>query len=226
LTIPFLKTMSVPKLAVLTTGLAAAMLAATLSPQAAQASPTEVSACTGCHAAGGSVVATPASATQAPGASYTVALAYTGGDGSADGYWISGSDGSSATGSSATTASMTAPAAAGTYTYTVWVRSGVTASTTYTITVAAGTTPPSTTPVTPPATTPVTPPATTPVTPPATTPVTTPVTPATTAPATTPPVGASTTTPAGAGAPAVLDSSAVIPVGAPDTGAGGASAAE
>ena len=140
-----LKKMSIPKAAVLATGLTAAVLVAMLGPSAATASPSKQSNCTGCHNAGGSVKATPASATQAPNASYKVALAYTGGDGSANGFWISG-NGVNVTGSSATTATMTAPAAAGTYTYTVWVRSGVAATTTYSITVSAPTSAPTVTP--------------------------------------------------------------------------------
>ncbi|MEP7036086.1 MAG: Ig-like domain repeat protein, partial [Actinomycetota bacterium] len=130
-----LKKKTIPKIAVLATGLTAALLAVTISPQAAQAHVGYTQSCDGCHSAGGSVKATPSSATLAPGASYTVAFAYTGGGG-ASGFWISG-NGVNVTGGSATSASMTAPATAGPYTYTVWVRSGVTASTTYTINVAA-----------------------------------------------------------------------------------------
>src|SRR5450756_586251 len=88
-----------------------------------------------CHALGGSVIASPSSYTLTPGAAYTVALAFTGGT-SPVGYWISG-NGANVTASNAGPASMTAPAAAGSYSYTVWMRSGVVASTTYTITVAA-----------------------------------------------------------------------------------------
>jgi hypothetical protein len=183
-----LKKMSIPKIAVLATGAAAALLAATISPAPiAQAYPTPPqSACTGCHTSGGSVSATPSIATPAPGAPYTVTLAFTGGAGGNTGYWISGNSeniiGSAATGSTRTQA-MSAPAAAGSYTYTVWMRDGTAATSTYTITVgAAPTTPPVTTPpvTTPPVTTPpvTTPPVTTP-------PVTTP--PVTTPPVTTPP---------------------------------------
>jgi len=172
--------MTVPKIAVLATGLTAAVMVATINPApVAQASPDYASACTECHTAGGSVAATPSSATLAPGAAYTVALAFTGGS-SPVGYWISG-NGASVTASNAGPVSMTAPAAAGSYTYTVWMRSGVVASTTYSITVA----PPVTT-TTPPVTT-TTPPVTT-TTPPVTTttpPVTTTTPPVTT---TTPPV--------------------------------------
>jgi len=185
--------MNLPKVAVLATGAAVALMVATISPQAAQASPSQAAACTGCHTAGGSVTATPSLATVAPGASYTVALAFTGGTGTV-GYWISG-NGESVSGSSAS-ATMTAPATAGTYTYTAWVRQDVTSSATYTITVEGtpGATPPA---------------------------PTTPATDAPTVPATDAP-----TVPA-AGAPVVADQgaaapgTAVIPAGAPDTGAGG-----
>ena len=127
--------MNIPKVAVLAAGLTAAVVAVTMTTAPAQASPGYASACTDCHTAGGSVAATPSSATLAPGAAYTVALAFNGGS-SPVGYWISG-NGASVTASNAGPASMTAPAAAGSYTYTVWMRSGVVASTTYTITVAA-----------------------------------------------------------------------------------------
>jgi hypothetical protein len=138
------KRKTIPKIAVLVTGLTAAVVAATMTITPAQASPGYASACTGCHTAGGLVVATPSSATLAPGASYTVALVFTGGT-SPTGYWLSG-NGASVTASDAGPVSMTAPAAAGSYTYTVWMRSGVTASTTYTITVGpVATTPPPTT---------------------------------------------------------------------------------
>jgi len=153
--------LSIPKVAVLATGLAAAVMVATVSPApVAQAKTGYTEDCTGCHSAGGSVTAT-AAATQLPGASYTVALAFTGGS-SPNAFWISG-NGVNVTGSSATSATMTAPATAGTYTYTVWVRSGVVASTTYSITVAAApttTTPPVTTTTTPPVTTTTEPPTT------------------------------------------------------------------
>jgi len=160
-----LKKLSIPKVAVLATGLAAGVMVVTINPSPAQAFPSQTQACTGCHAAGGSVTATPSNAALAPGAAYTVALAFTGGAGGSVGYWISG-EGGNVNGSS-TTAAMTAPAAAGTYTYTVWMRDDVTSSTTYSITVGVA-------PTTPPVTTP---PVTTPPTtePPVTTPPTTPV---------------------------------------------------
>ena len=147
-----LKRTTIPKIAVLATGLTAAILAATINPAPAQAYPTYASTCTPCHTAGGSVSATPSSATPASGAAYTVALAFTGGtSGANSGYWISG-NGVSLTGGPAAVSSysvaMTAPAAAGTYTYLVWMRQGVASSKSFSITVGA---PPTTTP--PPTTT-------------------------------------------------------------------------
>ena len=136
-----LKRKTIPKVAVLAAGLTAAVVAVTMTSAPAQASPGYASTCSSCHTAGGSVAATPSSVTLAPGAAYTVALAFTGGS-SPVGYWVSG-NGASVTASDAGPVSMTAPAAAGSYTYTVWMRSGVVASTTYTITVApVATTPP------------------------------------------------------------------------------------
>jgi len=193
----YLKKMSIPKVTVLATGMAVALLAATMSPQAATASPSQASDCSACHPAGGSLTATPSGTSIAGGAAYTVALAYTGGTGSPAGFWISG-NGASVTGSSATSAAMTAPAAAGTYSYTVWVRSGSVASATYSITV-AGT-------------------GTTPTTPAAGTAPTTP------ALASGPGVEADPAAASGAGT--VADPSALIPVGAPNTGAGGAAKTE
>jgi hypothetical protein len=190
-----LKRTSIPKIAVLATGLTAAIVAGTMTIAPAQASPSYASACTGCHTAGGSVKATPSSASLAPGATYTVALAFTGGT-SPVGYWISG-NGASVTASTAGPATMTAPAAAGSYTYTVWMRSGVVASTTYSITVA--TVPPTTIPPTtiPPTTIPPTtiPPTTIPPTtiPPTTVPPTT-VPPTTVPPTTVPPTTVPPTT--------------------------------
>src|SRR5450631_415415 len=190
-----LKKMSIPKIAVLATGAIAALLVATVGQAPAQASPSYATACSACHALGGSVTATPSTATVAPGAAYTVALVFTGGS-SPVGYWISG-NGASVNASNAGPASMTAPAAAGSYTYTVWMRSGTSATTTYSITVAAAptttttTVPPTTTTTTvppPTTTTTMTPSTTTPTVPPTTT--TPPVLPSTT----TPPVPPTTTT--------------------------------
>src|SRR5450631_3362241 len=190
--------MSLPKIAVLATGAIAALLVTTVGQAPAQAHPSYASTCVPCHDAGGSVAATPSSATLAPGAPYTVALVFTGGS-SPVGYWISG-NGASVTASDAGPAPMTAPAAAGSYTYTVWMRSGVAASTTYSITVAAGptttttTVPPTTTTTTAPPTTTTTtvPPTTTTTVPPTTT--TTTVPPSTTT-TTVPPTTTTTTVP-------------------------------
>jgi hypothetical protein len=197
-----LKKLSLPKVAVLGTGLAAAVMVATVSPApVAQAHVGYTETCDGCHDVGGSVSATPSSATPAPGAAYTVALAFTGGT-SPSGFWISG-NGVNVTGSSSTSATMTAPAAAGTYTYTVWVRAGVVNHTTYAITVAAApvttTTPPVTT-TTPPVTTTSTPPVdpttnTSPVDPTTTPPVDPTASTSPVDPTTTPPVDPTTSTP-------------------------------
>jgi serine protease len=168
-----LKRSTIPKIAVLATGLTAAILVATINPAPAQAQPYKQTACTECHTAGGSVSATPSSPTLAPSVAYTVALVFTGGT-SPDGYWISG-NGVSVNASNAGPAPMTAPATAGTYTYTVWMRSGVVASTTYSITVST-TPPPTTTTTTPPPTTTTTTPPPTTTTPPPTTTTTVPPT--------------------------------------------------
>src|SRR5450631_2529461 len=193
-----LKKMSIPKIAVLATGAIAALLVATVGQAPAQASPSYATACSACHALGGSVTATPSTATVAPGAAYTVALVFTGGS-SPVGYWISG-NGASVNASNAGPASMTAPAAAGSYTYTVWMRSGTSATTTYSITVAAAptttttTVPPTTTTTTePPTSTTTTPPPPTTTTPPTAPPTTTTTEPPTST--TTEPPTSTTTTP-------------------------------
>jgi len=159
--------MTIPKIAVIVTGLTAAVLVAVINPAApAQAYPTYASTCTGCHTAGGTVSATPSSATPAPGAAFTVALAITGGTGANSGYWISGGTPAvSLTGTAAGTTfpavAMTAPAAAGTYTYTVWMRNTVASSKTFSITVGAVTTTPAPTTVAPTTPAPTTPAPTT-----------------------------------------------------------------
>jgi Bacterial Ig-like domain (group 3) len=133
------KQKNIPKIAVLAAGLAVATMAATIHPApVAQAYPTPpASNCTGCHSAGGSVAATAPTTPLAPGAAYTVSLAFTGGSGNS-GYAITGGAnaviGSAAAGATRTQA-MTAPAV--TTTYTVYMRQGVAASAQYTITVAA-----------------------------------------------------------------------------------------
>ena len=132
---------SLAKIAVLLTGLAAAILAVTLSPQAAHAFPSKQQDCTNCHGVGtpaGTVNAVPSTSTPAAGATYTVLVTEpanaAGGD---TGYWIANSTAAGVTGTSTgvyagndgtlaatRTATMTAPAAAGTYWYKVWAVKG------------------------------------------------------------------------------------------------------
>src|SRR5450759_2498033 len=66
-----LKRKSIPKVAVLATALAVGFMAATVDMRPAQANPSNPGSpnCTQCHTLGGSVTATPSSATMAPGAS-------------------------------------------------------------------------------------------------------------------------------------------------------------
>ena len=162
--------MSLPKIAVLVTGLAAAILVATMSPQAAHATP-RASSCASCHAGApaATTTATPSTATPVAGATYTVAITLTANPtGGMTGYGIvpatagTGETFGGNTGSQlAFTATMTAPATSGTYSYTVWTNqgprtAGAVGSVTYSITVTGGsTTPPVTTPpvTTPPVTT-------------------------------------------------------------------------
>jgi len=194
-----LKRKSIPKLAVLATGMAAAVMVAAVNMAPAQANPFNPGSpnCTECHTAGGSVLATT-TPIAVGGAPYTVTLAFTGSTSStAVGYRITRAGETPVFASDATTAEMTAPAAIGSYTYTVWMRSGVVATTTYTINIteaAPATTAPATTA-----------PATT--------------APATTAPATVAPTVVPTVVPTTI--PPVV-APAVVPVGAPATGAGGA----
>src|SRR5450631_3080080 len=130
-----LKKMSIPKVAVLATGLTAAVLAAMLGPSAAQATPTKQANCTGCHGSGsvsGTVTAKPSTATLSTGAAYTVLVTPPATPAGANtGFWIANSDATGATGTttgvtggpgsaSTYTAAMTAPATAGTYYYKVW----------------------------------------------------------------------------------------------------------
>ena len=155
-----LKRTTIPKIAVLATGLTAAILVATINPAPAQAEPSFGVTCTGCHTAGGSVTATPSSPTVAPGAAYTVAIVITNAASGNSGYNISLAGASVLVGAPAAgktfSAAMTAPAAAGTYTYNVGADTGAppgaASATTYSITVGA---PPTTTP--PPTTTTTTP---------------------------------------------------------------------
>ena len=145
---------TIPTLAVLATGLAAALLVATIDPLPAQATPSKARDCTGCHGSGsvaGTVRATPSTTSPAPGAAYTVAVTAPAGRGNT-GYWIANSNASGATGSStgarggpssaaSYTATMRAPATPGTYYFKVWAvrgpdnSSGVTSFARYQITV-------------------------------------------------------------------------------------------
>src|SRR4029079_13071662 len=149
------KLSSIPKVAVLATGLTVALLAATIQPMPAQATP-RASNCTGCHAsapgATTTVTAIPSTATPAPGATYTVAITLSanplGGD---TGYGIvpiapaleKTFGGMTGAGALSYTATMIAPAVAGTYSYTVWTNQGITDGTgqvgskVYSVTVAA-----------------------------------------------------------------------------------------
>ena len=175
-----LKKRNLPKVMVFATGLAAAVLAVTMSPQVAHAFPSKAQNCANCHIGSTSTAtrATLSTTTPAAGATYTVAITLaanpTGGN---SGYAIipvtagTGTTNAGNTGALLSyTATMTAPAAAGTYSYTVYTNqgsqaTGQTGSAMYTITVTGGaTTPPPTTTSTPPVTTPpvTTPPATTP----------------------------------------------------------------
>jgi hypothetical protein len=132
---------------------AAAAVIAAVGANPAQGYPSKVQACTNCHPAApasATVSATPSTTTPAAGATYTVTINLAGLTSTGDtGYWISNttvtpavSVNGGATGTSQTsyTQSMTAPTAAGTYTYTVWCQRGTTSSgqaksTTYSITV-------------------------------------------------------------------------------------------
>ena len=127
-------------------GLAVAVVGA----KPAQALPSYKSTCTGCHSAtpSGTVTATPSKTSLSPGEAYTVQVAVGLTASGQAGYWISSNDAGtpavSLTGGPGTapfTANMTAPAAAGTYTYKVWAAKGkpssggMALSTTYQITV-------------------------------------------------------------------------------------------
>jgi predicted CXXCH cytochrome family protein len=173
--------MSLPKIVVLATGLAAAILVATMSPQVAHAFPTKAQDCANCHSGTSTATtAIPSTTTPAAGATYTVAITLaanpTGGN---SGYAIvpvapdtMKTNAGNTASLTSYTATMTAPAASGTYSYTVYTNmgptnAGQTGSAVYSITVTGGSTaPPPTTPV------PTTAPPTTPV--PTTPPVTTP----------------------------------------------------
>ena len=171
-----LKRNAIPKLAVLATGLTAAILVATINPVPAQAFPNKQAECTTCHGpgtVGGTTTATPSTLTPAAGAAYTVAITISANASAGDtGYWIANSDAAGVTGTTtgvyggysgsgalSYAAPMTAPAASGTYFYKVWAVNGPTdasASTNfaiYSITVGAVVTTPPVTTTTPPVTT-------------------------------------------------------------------------
>ena len=129
-------------------GLTAAVLVATINPPPAQAFPSKQQDCTNCHGVGtpaGTVNAVPSTTSPVAGATYTVLVtaplntAEPAGD---TGYWIANSTaagatglttgvygGNDGTGAATRTATMTAPAVAGTYYYKVWAVKGSTATT-------------------------------------------------------------------------------------------------
>jgi hypothetical protein len=132
---------------------AAAIVLAVAVAKPAQALPSYKSTCTSCHTGTpvGTVAATPSKATLTAGEAYTVAVAVNLSSSGSAGYWITNNDASTPAvnvtggpGSSPFNATMKAPAAAGTYTYRVWTAKGKPSagqalSTTYQITVDAGT---------------------------------------------------------------------------------------
>src|SRR5450759_769541 len=146
------KRKTIPKIAVLATGLAVAILAATIHPAPAQAYSTNppLSSCAGCHSGGVITAGTTATApttSLAPSASYSVTVTPVANPaGGMSGYAIvpvaPATGTARGTGTSLSyTATMIAPASAGTFTYTVWTNqgpdgAGVVGTTTYSITVA------------------------------------------------------------------------------------------
>lgn len=117
----------------------------------AQALPSYKSTCSSCHSAtpSGAVTATPSKTTLTPGEAYTVDVAVSLSAGGQAGWWISNNDAATPAvsiaggpGTAPFTATMTAPATAGTYTYKVWGAKGTPGTgqalmTTYQITVAS-----------------------------------------------------------------------------------------
>ena len=110
---------------------AVALTAAVARP--AQALPGQKSTCSSCHSAtpSGTVTGTPSKTTLAPGEAYSVDVAVALGASGNAGYWISSNDAAtpavSLTGGPGTSpfaANLTAPAAAGTYTYKLWGAKG------------------------------------------------------------------------------------------------------
>lgn len=133
-------------------GVAAAAIALTVAvvgAKPAQAVPSYKSTCSTCHSAtpSGTVTATPSKPTLNPGEAYSVQVTVGLSASGKAGYWISANDASTPAvsiaggpGTSPLTANMTAPSAAGTYTYKVWAAkgtpgSGQATSTTYQVTV-------------------------------------------------------------------------------------------
>ncbi len=134
----------------LSTAVAAiALMVVVVGAKPAQALPSYEKTCSSCHSAtpSGSVTATPSKTALAPGEAYSVNVAVALGSSGQAGYWISANDASTPAvslsggpGTSPFTANMTAPGAAGTYTYKVWGAkgtpgSGQATSTTYQVTV-------------------------------------------------------------------------------------------
>ena len=110
---------------------AVALSAAVARP--AQALPSYKSTCSSCHSAtpSGTVTGTPSKTTLAPGEAYSVNVAVALGASGTSGYWISSNDAltpavslTGGPGTSPYTANLTAPAAAGTYTYKLWGAKG------------------------------------------------------------------------------------------------------
>jgi predicted CXXCH cytochrome family protein len=154
--------MSLPKIMVLATGLAAAILVATMSPQVAHAYPTQAQNCANCHKGATSTATTAKPSTTSPvaGATYTVSITLAANPaGGNSGYAIVPvapdtmmTNAGNTASLTSYTATMTAPAASGTYTYTVYTNmgptnAGQTGSAVYSITVTGGSaSPPVTTP--------------------------------------------------------------------------------
>ena len=110
---------------------AVALSAAVARP--AQALPSYKSTCSSCHSAtpSGTVTGTPSKTTLAPGEAYSVNVAVALGASGKSGYWISSNDAltpavslTGGPGTSPYAANLTAPAAAGTYTYKLWGAKG------------------------------------------------------------------------------------------------------
>lgn len=110
---------------------AVALTAAVARP--AQALPSYKSTCSSCHSAtpSGTVTGTPSKTTLAPGEAYSVNVAVALGASGTSGYWISSNDAltpavslTGGPGASPYAANLTAPAAAGTYTYKLWGAKG------------------------------------------------------------------------------------------------------